>query len=157
MANENKRDYYEVLGVEKGAAEDQIKKAYRKLAAKYHPDVNHEADAEAKKFAPLLDAIKARLSATVKEVRLSRRLTDSVCCLVADEYGPSARMERILRAMRQEVPDAKRTMEINPAHPLAAKLLAMAEANKDDAAKKPEVEAPKDEAKAAPEAPAKAE
>ena len=48
MANENKRDYYEVLGVEKGAAEDQIKRAYRKLAAKYHPDVNHEADAEAK-------------------------------------------------------------------------------------------------------------
>ena len=48
MANENKRDYYEVLGVEKNAAADQIKKAYRKLAAKYHPDVNHEADAEAK-------------------------------------------------------------------------------------------------------------
>ena len=48
MANENKRDYYEVLGVEKNAAEDQIKKAFRKLAAKYHPDVNHEADAEEK-------------------------------------------------------------------------------------------------------------
>ena len=45
---ETKRDYYEVLGVEKNAAADQIKKAYRKLAAKYHPDVNHEADAEAK-------------------------------------------------------------------------------------------------------------
>ncbi len=48
MANEKKRDYYEVLGVEKNAAEDQIKKAYRRLAAKYHPDVNHESDAEAK-------------------------------------------------------------------------------------------------------------
>ena len=48
MASENKRDYYEVLGVEKNAAEDQIKRAFRKLAAKYHPDVNHEADAEDK-------------------------------------------------------------------------------------------------------------
>jgi molecular chaperone DnaJ len=44
----NKRDYYEVLGLTKGASEDDIKKAYRKLAKKYHPDVNKAADAEAK-------------------------------------------------------------------------------------------------------------
>ena len=46
MANENKRDYYEVLGVTKDATDADIKRAYRKLAAQYHPDVNHEPDAE---------------------------------------------------------------------------------------------------------------
>ncbi len=45
----DKRDYYEVLGIEKGAGESEIKKAYRSLAKKYHPDMNPgDSEAEAK-------------------------------------------------------------------------------------------------------------
>lgn len=42
------KDYYKILGVERGASETDIKKAFRKLAHKYHPDVSKEKDAEAK-------------------------------------------------------------------------------------------------------------
>jgi curved DNA-binding protein len=49
------RDYYEVLGVSRGASSDEIRKAYRKLARKYHPDVNKSPDA-AKRFSEVTEA-----------------------------------------------------------------------------------------------------
>ncbi len=48
MTTGTKRDYYEVLGVQRNAASDEIKKAFRRLARQYHPDVNKEPDAEAR-------------------------------------------------------------------------------------------------------------
>ena len=53
----NKRDYYEVLGLSKGCSEDDIKSAYRKLAKKYHPDLNKEPGAE-EKFKEVQEAMK---------------------------------------------------------------------------------------------------
>jgi curved DNA-binding protein len=52
------KDYYKTLGVERGAGEDDIKKAYRRLARKYHPDVSKEKDAE-EKFKELGEAYEA--------------------------------------------------------------------------------------------------
>ncbi|MDE3074093.1 MAG: molecular chaperone DnaJ [Chloroflexota bacterium] len=48
MATTQKRDYYEVLGVARNASDDEIKKAFRRLARQYHPDVNKSKDAEAR-------------------------------------------------------------------------------------------------------------
>ena len=80
---------------------------------------------EDRKFAPLSEYLKKRFETDVKDVRLSKRLTDSACCFVADEYGVSAHMERVMRAFNQPVPKTKRILELNPASPLIEKMLGM--------------------------------
>lgn len=58
-----KRDYYEVLGVDRGAGEQDIKKAYRRLAMKYHPDRNEGDAAAEERFKEASEAAEVLLDA----------------------------------------------------------------------------------------------
>jgi molecular chaperone DnaJ len=67
MAATAKRDYYEVLGVERGASEAELKKAFRKLARKYHPDVNPGDKSSEQKFKELNEAYEVLSDAKKKQ------------------------------------------------------------------------------------------
>jgi len=71
-----------------------------------------------KKFSVLIELIKNQLKDEVKDVRLSGRLKDTACCLVADEGGMDPQVEKLLKSMGQAIPENKRILEINPSHPI---------------------------------------
>ncbi len=83
-----------------------------------------------KKYEKFIDLVKDILKDDVKDVRLSGRLTDTVCCLVSDEGDLDPQMEKLLKAMGQELPPQKRILEINPEHPLVASMNTLFEKNK---------------------------
>lgn len=87
-----------------------------------------------KKFKPLTKFLKAKLGEKVSKVKLSSRLSKTVCVLSTDQYGYSARMEIIMKAQAFADPDSfsymtpkAKTMEINPHHPIAKELLRLVE------------------------------
>ncbi len=73
-------------------------------------------------YGPILAALQERLADHVKEVRLTDRLRESASCLVADEGAMTPQMEQLMRAMGQDVPQSRRIMELNPDHPVLARL-----------------------------------
>jgi molecular chaperone HtpG len=72
----------------------------------------------------LIERIQLSLGETVKEVRVTHRLTDSPACLVSGEHDMSGNLERILKAAGQKAPSSRPVLEINPHHPIVKKLAA---------------------------------
>ncbi|MBM0225282.1 molecular chaperone HtpG [Micromonospora sicca] len=81
-----------------------------------------QAEAERKDYAELLTWLSGALADSVKEVRLSSRLTTSPACVVGDAHDMTPTLEKMYRAMGQEVPRVKRILELNPGHPLVTGL-----------------------------------
>ncbi|MGW4296380.1 molecular chaperone HtpG, partial [Micromonospora chersina] len=80
------------------------------------------AEAERQEYADLLTWMTGALADSVKEVRLSTRLTTSPACVVGDAHDMTPTLEKMYRAMGQEVPPVKRILELNPTHPLVTGL-----------------------------------
>lgn len=87
---------------------------------------SEEEKAEQKKLEDeskdLLERIKKSLDDKVGEVRVTHRLTDSPACIIADESGMTAHLERMLKEAGQDIPNTKPHLEINPSHPLVKRL-----------------------------------
>ena len=79
-------------------------------------------EAQAGEYKGLVEKIKEALGDRVKEVRITHRLTDSPCCLVADEHDPGGNLARILKSVGQKAPDVKPILEINPDHAMISRL-----------------------------------
>ena len=71
---------------------------------------------------PLVERVRKALGDKAKEVRLTHRLVDSPACLVTEQDGISANLERVLRAAGQAVPNVPLVLEINPGHPIVTRL-----------------------------------
>ncbi len=100
----------QILNINSGAddlADDEDKEALEKLS---------------EGFKPFMDYAKECLGEEIKEVRLSKRLTDSPCCIVNDAGGVTNQMEELLRRNGQALPPQQRILEINPEHELIKKL-----------------------------------
>lgn len=79
------------------------------------------------RFKKLSERIKNVLADEVKEVRVTTRLKDSPCCLVTDEHDMGAHMEKMMKAMGQQVPESKPIFEINGNHQIFLNLHALYE------------------------------
>lgn len=97
------------------------------------PENTTKDEATPEELAGLLSVFRSHLGDELKEVRISKRLRESACCLVSDENAMSSYMERMMKASGQEMPVSKRILEVNPSHPLIKNLAAQQQQGSHDA------------------------
>ena len=85
-------------------------------------DEKKRAEETAGEYQDLIARVKKSLDTRVKDVRVTHRLTSSPACLVADEHGLGANLERLLKSAGQEVSASPPILEINPSHPIVQRL-----------------------------------
>jgi molecular chaperone HtpG len=95
-------------------------------------DEKKEQKKNESKLKKLTERFKNILAGEVNDVRITTRLKDSPCCLVAGEHDMSAHFEKLMRSMGQAVPDSKRILELNGEHPIVVNLNALYEKDAKD-------------------------
>lgn len=101
---------YELKGVNRAGSDEEL--GIDKEAAKKKEE----------EFKPIQEKIKKALGERVKDVVLSKRLSDSPACIVVDENDPGIQMERMMRAMGQRAPEVKPILEVNADHAIVKTL-----------------------------------
>jgi molecular chaperone HtpG len=105
----------------------------RKLRSVAHGDVDlgdeekKDVEKASEEIKSAVEAVKKTLGDRVKDVRASRRMTNSASCLVATEGDMGVNMERIMRIMGEDAPIGKRILELNPDNPIVKNLNTLAE------------------------------
>jgi|SaaInlStandDraft_1057018.scaffolds.fasta_scaffold29880_1 molecular chaperone HtpG len=95
-------------------------------------EAEKKAEEDKKTYGNLLEDLQKKLDEEIKEVRLSNRLKSSAVCLVSDESAMTPQMEAMFKQMGQEVPKAKRIMELNSDHDVVKLLQKIHGENKED-------------------------
>lgn len=107
-----------------GKALQSVARGELDLGALESAEDKAQLERSAREHKALLDRMGKVLGDKIKEARVSHRLTDSPVCLVADTHDLSANLERILKAVGQEIATGKPILEVNPEHPLVVHVAA---------------------------------
>ncbi|MGV9251911.1 molecular chaperone HtpG [Streptomyces sp. NPDC003697] len=108
--------WVDAVGAYEGKRLRSVAKGEVDLGPQEDARTGDEREEQGEEYAALLGWMKEQLAEDIKEVRLSSRLTVSPACVVSDAHDLTPALENMYRAMGQEVPRAKRILELNPDH-----------------------------------------